>query len=136
MAGTVKASIIQHDVSNVATVFKDGAGTEIGQLTKTWCNYNAVGTSVRASFNTSSVTKNATANYTFNFTNSFSDANYSLSGSAQQNNSYYTHLHFGPYGPGSLTVSSVTCITPYNSGSGSGDIQYVDAIYCLMSINR
>ena len=104
---------------------------------KVWCNYNGVTPGIRSSFNTSSVTRNSTANYTFAYSTSVSDANYALSGSAQLATAGQSqHLHFGPYATGSLLAGSVVVITPYNSGGGSGDIIYADAIYCLMSVNR
>jgi hypothetical protein len=80
MAGTVKASTIQHDVSGAATVFKDGAGTEIGQLCKAWLQVGG-GTSVTAgnisgSFNISSVTVNGTGDQTASFTTSVASSAY------------------------------------------------------------
>ena len=82
MAGTVKASNIQHDVSGVATTFKDGSGTEIGQLCKSWGNFNGLAGNVatRASFNVSSFTRSAQGNYSVGFTNSMLDANYCVNG--------------------------------------------------------
>jgi hypothetical protein len=104
---------------------------------KVWCNYNGVTPGIRSSFNTSSVTRNSTAIYTFTYSTSMSDANYALSGSAQLATAGQSqHLHFGPYATGSLLAGSVVAITPYNSGGASGDTFYVDAIYCLMSVNR
>lgn len=46
---------------------------------KAWVNFNGQTgntTTVRASYNVSSVTYNAAGNYTINFTNAFADANY------------------------------------------------------------
>ncbi len=82
MAGTVKASVLQHDVTGAPPAIRDGAGTEIGQFTKAWCNYNGVSAAIRASFNTSSVTKGATAKYQFFFSVACADANFSFSGSS------------------------------------------------------
>ena len=81
MAGTVKASIIQHDVSNVATVFKDGAGTEIGQLIKAWITYDGANLSSKASFNVSSVSRSSTGQFTYSLTNAMSDSLYPVSAS-------------------------------------------------------
>ena len=105
-------------------------------VSKVWCNYSGTSTTVNRGYNISSVTKSATARYVFYFSTSLPDANYSLSGSAQRNASDFTHLHFGPYGPSSLTLSSAECITPYNSGSTSGDVSYADAYFCMMTVNR
>jgi len=47
------------------------------QLCKAWVNFNGVtSTSIRASYNVSSVTRNGTGDYTINFTNALTDANY------------------------------------------------------------
>lgn len=48
---------------------------------RAWVNFNGVTTvTVRASFNVSSVTRNAAGDYTVNFTTSMPDANYSVVG--------------------------------------------------------
>lgn len=49
---------------------------------KAWVNFNGYGTigvnsTIRASFNVSSVSKSATGTYTINFTTAFADTNYS-----------------------------------------------------------
>ena len=47
------------------------------QLCQAWVNFNGVGsTSIRASYNVSSVTYNASSDYTVNFTTALTDANY------------------------------------------------------------
>jgi|LakMenEpi03Aug12_release.lakeMendotaPanAssembly.Ray.scaffolds.fasta_scaffold1895652_1 hypothetical protein len=76
MAGTVKASVLQHDVSGVAPVIRDGAGTEIGQICKGWGNYSSSPT-MNSSFNISSITKVSTGDFYFNFTTSMSSSFYS-----------------------------------------------------------
>lgn len=53
---------------------------------KAWVNFNGVTTtSIRASYNVSSVTRNATGDYVVNFTNALSDANYSTVASGGRN---------------------------------------------------
>jgi hypothetical protein len=50
---------------------------------KAWVNFNGQGTvAIRANFNTNSITDNGTGDYTVNFTNAMSDANYSVTLSA------------------------------------------------------
>lgn len=81
MAGTVKASTIQHDVNGVATVFRDGAGTEIGQLCKAWLQVgggsSTTAGAISGSFNISSVTVNGTGDQTTSFTTSVASTAYS-----------------------------------------------------------
>ena len=43
---------------------------------KAWVSYNASTTTIRSSFNCSSVTRSSATNYTFNVANAFADANY------------------------------------------------------------
>jgi hypothetical protein len=55
---------------------------------KAWVNFDgtvATPSTIRASYNVSSVTRNGTGDFTVNFTNAFADANYSVSGSASNN---------------------------------------------------
>lgn len=85
MAGTIISDTIKSSVSG-PTVFQNTSGTEIGQLCKAWVNFNGVTTtSIRASFNVSSVTRNTTGDYTVNFTNALTDANYAIAGIGGQN---------------------------------------------------
>jgi len=52
-------------------------------IAKAWVNYNGITTTtIRSSFNVSSVTFVATGRYTVNFTTAMSDANYFVGGSA------------------------------------------------------
>jgi hypothetical protein len=45
---------------------------------KAWLNYNPNSSTIKASYNVSSVTVNSTANFTINFTNNLADANYAV----------------------------------------------------------
>ena len=50
--------------------------TVVQGTAKAWVSYNASTTTIRSSFNCSSVTRNSASNYTFNVANAFADANY------------------------------------------------------------
>jgi hypothetical protein len=53
---------------------------------KAWVNFNGVTTTtIRASYNVSSVTRTATGDYVVNFTTAFADANYATLASAGRN---------------------------------------------------
>ena len=80
MAGTIKIDTIQSELTT-PTVFKNSNGTEIGQLTKAWLNYNASSLTINRSFNISSVTSNSTGDKTITLLNAFSDAYFSVTGS-------------------------------------------------------
>jgi N-methylhydantoinase B/oxoprolinase/acetone carboxylase alpha subunit len=49
---------------------------------KAWVNFNGTSSTIRASYNVSSVSLDGTGLYTINFTNPLADANYAVSGSA------------------------------------------------------
>jgi hypothetical protein len=82
MAGTIIVDTINSSVASTPPVFQAN-GTQIGTLCRAWVNFNGTGTvAIRASFNVSSITDNGTGDYTVNFTTAMSDANYSITGSA------------------------------------------------------
>ena len=54
---------------------------------RAWVNFNGTGTvAIRASGNVSSITDNGTGQYTVNFTTAMPDANYSISGTINHDN--------------------------------------------------
>jgi hypothetical protein len=133
MAGTAKISTIQHDVSGVATLFKDGAGTEIGQLCKSWANFNGVSGSVavRASFNVSSVVRGATAGwYTITFTTSMVDANHAPTGNANPNNYGGAYPGFGTTAAGTQTATTAQAETRDANNAAT------DSNFILMNVHR
>tara|TARA_R100000027_G_C2222546_1_gene86550 strand:+ start:38 stop:418 length:381 start_codon:yes stop_codon:yes gene_type:complete len=73
---TLKAENIQ-SITTGPPIFKTSAGTEAGQLSKAWVNFDGTGTiAISDDFNVASITDGGTAHYTVNFTNSMSNANY------------------------------------------------------------
>ena len=77
---------------------------------KAWVNFDGALTTPitpRASFNVGSVTKNGTGDYTLNFTTAMPDANSSVVGSAQRNNSNLCILSIR----GSASYDSITSTT-------------------------
>ena len=69
--GTIKS------VSSAAPVFQNTSGTEIGQICKSWINFNGTSTvAIRDSFNVSSLTDNGTGNYTVSFSTAMANTNY------------------------------------------------------------
>ena len=76
---TLKTGTVQNNTGTGAPVFKNNAGTEIGQLVKVWVNFDGTGTiAIRDDFNVTDLTDNGTGDYTVNFTNSMSDTNYAV----------------------------------------------------------
>ena len=79
MAGTIVADTIQDGAGNSTSM--DNA---IYGSAKAWVNFDgttATPSTIRASYNVSSVTKTTTGQYTVNFTNAFVDNNYVIAGS-------------------------------------------------------
>jgi hypothetical protein len=86
MAGTIVADTLQDGAGNSTAM--DNA---IYGSAKAWVNFNGNGaTSIRASYNVSSVTYSGTGYYTVNITNAFADANYVVTGSARSTSGYAT----------------------------------------------
>lgn len=133
MAGTATISTIKHDVTGAATTFRDGAGNEIGQLTKAWVSYNGVTPAIRGSFNTSSVTKNGSGDYTASLSTAVLDINYSVSG--VQSIIFSVPSWVGPlavHGNNSngaeVAPTTTTCrLNVRNSGGTQADSTYVIA---------
>jgi len=76
MAGTIVCDVISDGAGNSTAT--DNA---IYGSAKAWVNFNGVsGTSIRSSYNVSSVTRNNVGQYTVAFTNALPDANYIVSG--------------------------------------------------------
>lgn len=73
---TVKAANLQNTGSGAPTV-KNSSGTEVGQFSKAWVNFNGQSTvAIKDNFNVSSITDNGTGDYTVTFTNAMANANY------------------------------------------------------------
>jgi len=91
MPGTLTISTLSDGtVSTSATNCISGSA-------KAWVNFNGVTTTtIRASYNVSSVTYNAAGDYTINFTVAMTDANYATIGSVGPNygvTAYYFYLN-------------------------------------------
>jgi hypothetical protein len=76
---TLKTGTVQNNTGTGAPLFKNNAGTEIGQLAKVWCNFQGTGTTaIRDDFNVNTVTDNGTGDYTVTFSNAMGNTNYSF----------------------------------------------------------
>jgi hypothetical protein len=104
---------------------------------RAWVNFTGVTTtSIRSSFNVSSVTYVSTGKYTVNFTNTLADANYALAlGVAGLGNSgggrILVENSSGTGGTLGRTASAVTVLGAYsfsNPGSGTDDNAYSNSV--------
>ena len=75
--GTLLTDTIKSSISGPVT-FQNTSGTEIGTLCRAWVNYNASTSTIKGSFNVSSVTNAGSGQLTVNFTNALPDANYAV----------------------------------------------------------
>jgi len=102
-----------------------------GTTCKAWVNFNGTTASpstIRASYNVSSVTKNGTGDYTVNFTTAMVDANYAITGTAMVGVTNGGIL-FGPY-VAAPTTSAVRFLTTPSSFVAT------DSVYASVAIFR
>jgi hypothetical protein len=97
-------------------------------IAKAWVNFNGTTASpstIRASYNVSSVTKNGTGDYTVNFTTAMVDANYCLSGSSKETVSTNTRISvLGEESTFTRTASAIRIQTGWaGSSSQTGSVQ-------------
>jgi len=81
MAGTLTISTLSDGTNSTS------ATNCIQGSAKAWLNYNGSGSSIRGSYNVSSVTVNGTGNYTVNFTTAMANANYAANVTCNFDNS-------------------------------------------------
>jgi hypothetical protein len=94
---------------------------------KAWVNFNGTTVSpstIRVSFNVSSVTKSATGTYTINFSTALESANNCVAGTATNNNSNAEGIISGSTTYTS-TASALTNITTRGGGGTANDYQNV-----------
>ena len=100
-----------------------------GSAAKAWVNFSGVGsTSIRASFNVSSVTYNSTGNYTVNYTSAFADTSYSTSGICRrnaQNSDIKIALRGANDSGGTLYSTTQTAFTTTTGGFGFQDCDII-----------
>ena len=89
--GTIYSDTIQGSTANTAPVFNDGNSRETGKLCRSWSDFDGSASTIKASFNVSSLTKNATGQWYINMTTAMLDANYNcVAGSGYQISNFST----------------------------------------------
>lgn len=76
--GSVLTDVVQGSTAGTPPQFNDGNGTQIGTLCRAWVNYNASTSTIKGSFNVSSVTNAGSGQLTVNFATALPDANYAV----------------------------------------------------------
>ena len=131
MAGTIVADTIQDGAGNSTSM--DNA---IYGSAKAWVNFNGTGTvAIRTSYNVSSITRNGTGDYTVNFTTAMPNANYVVSGSANDTGatSSYTWIATGSGASGNIsrTTTAVRVQAVYSTASANDCSTVNVAIFSL-----
>ena len=110
MAGTIVADTLQDGAGNSTSM--DNA---IYGSAKAWVNFNGAGsTSIRGSYNVSSVTYNSTADYTVNFTNAMANVNYAVAQSVSSSSVAATYRTTVAE-PRVFATTSLRLVTVYDS---------------------
>jgi hypothetical protein len=115
------STLVAQTISN-GTVSTSSANVIQGSA-KAWVNFNGSGgSSIRASYNVSSVTRNAGGDYTVNFTNAMVDANYCAMVSQDEASSDgWSNI----WANANITTSSCRIGTGKRPGTGNNDRAYV-----------
>lgn len=130
MAGTLVIDTLKSSTTGAPT-FQNTSGTEIGQLCRAWVNFNGVTTTtIRASFNVSSVVRNGTGDYTVNFTNALADANYSFAASSSRSALSATNAG----NAGIMTTAPTTSAIRIGTANGASSVE--DGLYVSVAIFR
>lgn len=113
------STLVAQTISN-GTVSTSSANVIQGSA-KAWVNFDgtvATPSTIRASYNVSSITRNSTGDYTINFTNAFADANYCSVGSTTDAGSIAA-ARLVAFRQNSATTTSTRCETVFQVDTGS-----------------
>jgi len=151
MAGTVVADNIQaaststlvlkNGVANTPPTIQDSAGTQIGTFCRAWVNFNGTTNTggfctIRASFNVTSVADNGTGDYTITFTNAMPDANYAMTGSIR-NTQTYAQIQIGSPVIAQSTAPTTSALRITTPTIGDANTRAnIDSDYVSISIFR
>ena len=130
MAGTVVVDTVKSSTSG-APVFQNTSGTQIGQLTKAWVNFNGNTAAVRASFNVTSVTRNSTGNYTITFTTTMGSANYCVTTGGCYTLNSTGERNFGVTTENYGTGTTLLIITSDMTSGAALDMEVVNVMCCV-----
>ena len=110
MAGTLTISTLSDGTNSTSST------NCIQGSAKAWVSYNAVTSTIRASYNVSSVTLNSTGFNQINFTNAFVDTNYSFVGSCSNDGANRSWIQFDGNNNSNAGQVSTTNIKFYTGG--------------------
>jgi hypothetical protein len=132
MAGTLTISTLSDGTNSTS------ATNPIQGSARAWVNfdgYTGATTTIKGSFNVSSVTYNSTGDYTINFTTAMSNTNYTFAGVCAygQGNTVASGRYISPYvGTGTypfgMATTSLRFCTVYSYNAGNQGAQMVNVI--------
>lgn len=134
--GSVLADNVQSSAVGLAPVFKDGGGTEIGELCRAWVNFVGSTGAIRASFNVSSVTRNGVGDYSVNFVNSMPDVNYAAMTTGFAGSGGLASSGGLSYEAGSSNTVSYRSVSAFRLFTLNSTYNNSDAAYVSVSIFR
>lgn len=121
MAGTLVVDTLKSSTTSAPT-FQNTSGTQIGTLCMAWLSYNGATSTIRGSFNVSSITRNTTGDYTLNFTTALPDGNYAIAGNSGNPGTLNGYL-LAPYGVAPTTTAAR--VSAVSTGAINTDMPYV-----------
>ena len=130
MAGTLTISTLSDGTNSTSST------NCIQGSAKAWVNFNgtvATPSTIRASYNVTSITKNGTGDYTVNFTNAFADANYAVIASSSNDGANNAITINTQSTQGSISVPTTTSVRMQTAKAGVG---YFDVNYVNVSVFR
>jgi hypothetical protein len=122
----------------VTTVTNPSGGQPtIDGLAKAWVNFNGTGTvAIRASLNVTSITDNGVGDYTVNFTTALADANYAMTGSIR-NTQTYAQIQIGSPVIAQSTAPTTSALRITTPTIGDANTRAnIDSDYVSISIFR
>ena len=133
---TLKTGTVQNNTGTGAPLFKNNAGTEIGQLAKAWINFNGSGTvETRDDFNIASLTDNGTGDYTITFDTALANNDYALVTNQRLDTSGGAPniVHTGnEHDDNTTTSAKIVCGTGNQNAAGSsgstGDVSSIHVV--------
>ena len=135
---TLKTGTVQNNTGTGAPLFKNNAGTEIGQLAKAWINFNGSGTvETRDDFNIASLTDNGTGDYTITFDTALANNDYALVTNQRLDTSGGAPniVHTGnEHDDNTTTSAKIVCGTGNQNAAGTsgstGDVSSIHVVIC------
>ena len=140
MAGALTISTLNNDTGVLQT--QNG----MTGIAKAWVNFDgttATPSTIRSSFNVSSITNNGTGDYTINFTTSMPDTNYIVFGTSQAADTsadisivslgVKASGNIGSSAPASKLTSSVRVYARYLNLTGTGPFNPGQAYFAIFS---